>query len=178
MNKLTQDLKNLLLNGEWSDVTLKADDREFKVHRNILTVRSPVFASMLQDDTNENATDVMDIPNCSADVFEIFLSYVYTGTADTLSSNNVFDVYYTANTYQVNDLKYECMKHMEENISIDNFFEIMKLNYVPSESELIKAATSFFCDNVKVIIKTDQWQQYVKDYPEQANELYIKAMNA
>lgn len=161
-----------------SDLTLKVDDREFKVHRNVLIVRSPVFASMLQHDTKENATGVVDIPDCSVKAFEVFLSYIYSGSVDTISSENVFDLYYAADKYQINDLKYECVEFMESNLSIENFCVVMTLSLQHSESYLLKKATEFFCDNVKIIIKTVQWQNYVKEYPVQANELYIKAINA
>lgn len=161
-----------------SDVTLKVEDREFKVHRNVLIVRSPVFASMLQLDTKENATGIVDIPDCSVEAFEVFLSYIYSGSADTISSDNVFDLYYAADKYQMNDLKYECVEYMEKKLSVENFCAVMTLSLQHSESGLQIKAAEFFCNNVKVIIKTVQWQHYVKDYPVQANELYIKAMNA
>lgn len=178
MDRLLQDLKNLFLNGQSSDFVFKVEEREFSVHRGILTVRSPVFASMLQHDTKENSTGVVDIPDCSAETFQIFLAYVYTGGVDTISSDNVCDLYYIADKYQVNDLKSECVEFMKKNLSVENFCKIMTLSLQHSESGLQQTATLFFCENVKIIIKTVQWQKYMKDYTTEANELYIKAIGA
>lgn len=167
-----------MLDEQSSDVLLKVEDHEFKAHRGILKVRSPVFASMFEPHTKESTDGIVDIPDCTSSVFEAFLLYIYTANGNVVSPNNVFDLYYVADKYQIHDLKSECVQFMEKNLSTDNFCEVMTLSLQHGESSLQKVATRFFCDNARTIIKTVQWQKYMKDYSTEANELYIKAIDA
>ena len=65
LRSLSSDLGSLINDVDSSDLILAAGDREFRVHRNILSARSPVFAQLLskiddkleQSDNREKATD-------------------------------------------------------------------------------------------------------------------------
>ena len=65
LHSLSSDLGSLINDEASSDLILAAGDREFRVHRNILAARSPVFAKILskidcelkQSDNKDNATD-------------------------------------------------------------------------------------------------------------------------
>ena len=177
VKKLLQNLKSLLEDEESSDVLLKVEDRVFRAHKNILKVRSPVFACMFKPHTIESSTGVVNIPDCSTAAFEIFLLYLYTGKADSITSDNVCNLYYAADKYQIDDLKAECVRFMTRNLSVDNFCEVITLSLQHSELHLQKMATLFFCKNVRNIITTTEWQKFVKDYSVEANELYKKAIN-
>ena len=157
---------------------MKVDNREFNVHRIVLAARSPVFASMFEHDLAEKNTNVVDIPDCTAESFEVFLHYLYSGCAETLFVSNVYNVYYAADKYHVDDLKELCVDFMKKNLSIETFCDIIALSLHHGESKLQKAATHFFCKNIKKIIKTVHWQKYMKENSTQANELLIKALKA
>lgn len=178
VGRLLQNLKDIFLGEQGSDAILKVENLDFKVHKTILIARSPVFASMFKDDTKENITGTVEITDCTAAAFEAFLLYLYTASTDTMSQDNVFDLYYAADKYQVNDLKIECIEYMANNLSAENFCAVITFSLKHNESELQEIAIDFFCDNFKAIIKTVQWQRYLRDYPTEANELYIKAVNA
>lgn len=173
-----QNLKELFLNEHNSDFVLKVEDREFRVHKAILAARSPVFASMFQHDMVEKNSGVVDIPDCTAESFEVFLLYLYTGCADTMSRNNVFHLYYAADKYRVDDLKEDCVEFMMSILSVETFCDVIALSLRHGESKLQKEATLFFRQNIKEIIKTVQWQNYMSENPTHANELLIKALNA
>ena len=178
MNILSENLKQVFLDGLMSDAVLKVENREFNVHKVILVARSPVFASMFTHDLAEKNTNIVDIPDCAAESFEIFLHYLYSGNVETLSASNVYDVYYAADKYRVDDLKKMCVKFMTKNISVETFSDIIALSLRHGESKLQKLAGDFFSQNIKKIIKTVQWQKYLAENPTQANELLIKALNA
>merc|ERR1719244_1282356 len=46
-HSLSSDLGSLINDEKSSDLILEAGERKFKVHRNILAARSPVFANLL-----------------------------------------------------------------------------------------------------------------------------------
>lgn len=161
-----------------SDTVLKVDSREFNVHKVILVASSPVFASMFQHDLAEKNTNIVDIPDCTAESFEVFLQYLYTGSADRMSTNNVYNLYYSADKYHVDKLKKKCVKFMTSNLSVETFCDTITLSLHHGESKLQKAAIGFFCENIKKILKTVQWQKFMAENPTQANELLIKAHDA
>ena len=88
---LSNDFQSLLDNGKSSDVTLLVggghfgEVKEFRAHRLVLTTRSEVFAAMFDhSDTKEAQEGRVEISDVSADVFEQFLRFIYTGKADQL----------------------------------------------------------------------------------------------
>lgn len=168
-----------LLDSEWcSDVILKTSDHEFRAHRLILSARSPVFSAMFRHNMMENNTGEVDVSDCSTSGLKVFLQYLYTGISDTMSPANVVDLYYIADKYQVDDLKNDCVQYMKMSLSVDNFCDVIALSVRHSEPDLRNSATQFFCINIKRIIKTAEWQQFITQNPIQANELFIKAINA
>lgn len=154
---------------------MKVEDREFNVHKMVLAARSPVFAPMFKHDLAEKKDNVVNIPDCTAEAFEVFLHYLYCGSNENMSTSNVYNVYYAADKYQVDDLKEVCVKFMKKNLSLETFCDIIGLSLHHGESKLQKAATRFFCENIKKILKTVQWQKYMAANPTHANELLIKA---
>lgn len=178
VDRLVQNFGKLLDSAWCSDVILKTNDNEFRAHRLILSARSPVFSAMFRHNMTENNTGEVDVSDCSTSGLNVFLQYLYTGVADTLSPANVVDLYYIADKYQVDDLKRDCVQYMKMSLSMDNFCDVIALSVRHSESDLQNSAIQFFCMNIKRIIKTAEWQKYITQYPIQANELFIKAINA
>jgi len=67
-NSLSADLGSLINDEKSSDLILQAGERKFRVHRNILAARSPVFADLLaqlEDEIKENV-DCQDVDNITA----------------------------------------------------------------------------------------------------------------
>lgn len=103
-----QGLNGLLQSGQYSDVTLNVREREFRCHKNILAAHSPVFAAMLEHDTKEKATGVVNIDDYDPDIFADFLHFMYSGSSQYLNSENVIDLYVVADKYQVTELSKAC----------------------------------------------------------------------
>lgn len=173
-------MKQVFLDEQMRDTVLKVGNRIFKAHKELLVARSPVFASMyqLQPDLEEKKTHELIIPKCTPESFEVFLHYVYTGNADTISTSNVCNLYDFADRYQVDDLKEKCIKFMKNNLSVETVCDIIASSLRDGESRLLKVAIAFFSKNIKKIIQTGQWLKYMSENPAQANELLIKALKA
>lgn len=178
MEILSDHLKEMFLHGRMSDAILKANGKNFHVHKLILVARSPVFASMFQHNVGKKKTNEVDIHDCTAESIEAFLLYLYTGSAETLSTSNVYNVYYVAEKFQVADLKDICVEFMMKVISVETFCDVVDFALNHGETELQKTATEFFCENVKEIIKTEQWLKFLETKTVQANELLVKLHNA
>lgn len=174
VDHLVQNLRSLFISGHNSDVTLEAGGRQFPVHKPILVARSSVFASMFSHDKKEKICGLIYIPDCTSDAFQIFLLFLYTGSIEELTSDNVFNLYYCAEKYCVGDLKTECTNFIKNNISVDIFGQAMVLSL--KHYDLLQQCIQFFCENYKKIVMTVPWQKFITKHPIQANELFIKAI--
>lgn len=150
--------------------------QEFPAHRNILAARSPVFASTLSNDMKETATGIIVIDDCDLSCFSDFLSFLYCGNVENLSTENAFSLFTAADKYDVQDLKSKCLEFIKMNLSVDTFCSTIALALQHSEKVLIELATDFFIKNLQKIIVTDEWQSFLSEYPIQSNELLIKAL--
>lgn len=170
-------LEELLHSGKHSDVTLTVQDKEFNAHRVILGIRSPVFSAMMEHETKEKATGVVNIPDCNPDPFIDFLHFLYTGSTKKLNADNVLDLYTIADKYQVPELCKICVNYMKRSITLQNFCDILTLSLRHHERELTDVATKFFLKNSTEIAVTVNWSLFVKENPVVANELFLKALN-
>lgn len=170
-------MQGIMLSGDHSDATIRVKGEDFKLHRNILAARNIYFQSMFTTEMKEKITGMVSIDDCEPDVFRSFIHFVYTGKTCNLSHENVCDLYEVADKYQEDQLKNECLDFMADSISVNSFCDFIICALKHDEKNLLRNATDFFCGNVKEIIRCVKWQNFLIEYPIQANELYIKALD-
>lgn len=76
---LAADFGNLLASGMGSDVTLLVSEKNFRVHKVILSARSSVFRTMFESRFKEGAAREVDIQDIDSEVMEDLLAFIYTG---------------------------------------------------------------------------------------------------
>ncbi|RMY21300.1 hypothetical protein D0867_03411 [Hortaea werneckii] len=81
-NVYTQSLLNevaeLWRTGENSDMTIKCEGREFKVHRLLVSAASPVLKAACQNGMRESQTGVVEHKTFDAETVERMLEFIYT----------------------------------------------------------------------------------------------------
>ena len=169
--KLQTHYKELLLSGKCCDVTIKVQNKRFKCHRGILSVRSPVFSAMFEHDVQEEINDKIIVKDVDSTIFQEFLLYLYTGSEEHLSMGNVIDLYKLADKYTVEDLKDVCVDHIKENITLENFCEFFLLSQQYNDSNLTDVTKKFFLKNSKEIVHHESWIKLLSENPVQSNIL-------
>lgn len=170
-----EGLQGLLLTGKHSDVTLNVRNTEFNVHKNILSIWSPVLSEMLENKTKENASSVVNIDGFDPDIFSNFLHFLYTGNTRKLNGENILKLYAIADEYKVHELSKICVNYMKDNITLQNFCDTLTFSQRYNERELVNVATQFFLKHSTEITVTDNWELFLKNCPDKANELLLKA---
>ena len=99
-DQLSEDLKRLFLNGEYSDMTITCGDRKFECHKNILASRSPVLKAMFETNMKEKNTGTVEIQNMTPEVLEKMLLYMYTGQVPDADSD-ANELLAAADQYQI-----------------------------------------------------------------------------
>ncbi|GAB1740574.1 hypothetical protein NU219Hw_g5671t1 [Hortaea werneckii] len=81
-NVYTQSLLNevaeLWRTGENSDMTIKCEGREFKVHRLLVSAASPILKAACQNGMRESQTGVVEHKTFDAQTVERMLEFIYT----------------------------------------------------------------------------------------------------
>lgn len=172
---LAEDYKKVLLGGMNHDLILKVGNKELRAHRDILRARSHVFDSMLSHDMREKTSGIIDIPDCNPQAMELFLLYVYCGKVEALDQNSMFGLYYIADKYDVKDLKSECCNFIRKSLSPTNICDAIQLAQTHYDAALLEYVKDYFTNNVLDIMRTVEWQMFLKDNTVVGNELLMKS---
>jgi len=169
---LSKDFKALLTSARHTDVKLKVGDKEFQAHKSVLAARSQVFDSMFSQNMLENISGVINISDCDADVFEAFLTFLYSGQLDEIPSSIVVGLYDIADKYDLPELKKECVKRLIIELSVDSVCDALRVAALHEEKELMETAKKFFVENTEEILDNPNWESFQKDHQKIGNELF------
>lgn len=172
---LSKDYKKVLLEGRNHDLILKVGNKELRAHQDILRARSHVFDSMLSHDMKEKNSGIIDIPDCDPQAMELFLLYVYCGKVETLDQSTMFGLYYIADKYDLKDLKIECCDFIKKSLSATNTCDAIQLALNHCDTALLESVKEYFMSNVLEIMRTVEWQIFLKDNTIVGNELLMKS---
>ncbi|KAI1751272.1 hypothetical protein F4782DRAFT_547687 [Xylaria castorea] len=88
MSNVVSTNVNLLKSGEYSDLTLVCEGREFRVHKAIICMQSPVIATALKSKFKEAETNTMEVI-FPFTAMKRMLHYMYTGDYAVESTEHV-----------------------------------------------------------------------------------------
>ena len=100
---LGQHMLQSTLGDALTDVECHVSGQVFRVHRVILSARSPVFAAMFSAKMSESETGQVTIVDVTPETFRDFLQFLYTGSLDPTSLTSV-ELEMCADKYQVDTL--------------------------------------------------------------------------
>ncbi|GIX71270.1 TD and POZ domain-containing protein 1-like [Caerostris darwini] len=99
---LKNDLKQMLDDGIFCDLKLRVGTETIPVHRSILSARSSVFRTMLE---NRKSSDIVDVEDVEAYTMRQLLLYVYTGNIGDLQWENIAKLYSVGDKFKILCLK-------------------------------------------------------------------------
>lgn len=121
---LVGSMKSVFEDKICCDITFVLGNKRIPAHKAILVAQSKVFEAMFLSAMKEKRTSRVDIVDTSAEIFEEFLKYLYTGEIKDLTKI-VEQVLAVADKYQVGDLKELC-----ENCLLGNLCRDTVVKYV------------------------------------------------
>ncbi|XP_065199985.1 speckle-type POZ protein B-like [Planococcus citri] len=152
----SQDIERLFGEEDFSDFTVTVGDEQFRVHRNILAARSPVFAAMLKHNMKEQNQNCLKITDMDRSVFKEMLRYIYTGKSSKLNEM-AFDLLPAADKYDLKGLKIKCERHLVNKLSVENAADCLVLADLHGAALLRKQALQFIRFNAEAIKKKENW---------------------
>ncbi|XP_052766580.1 kelch-like protein 38 [Mya arenaria] len=109
-----------------ADVTLVVEDRRIPVVKAVLSLASPVFRAMFQSDFKEKNQEEIRLDGKKLDIFVTFLRCIYPDLEEEVTVENVYDIIYLANEYQVSRLLRSSEKVLL--VEMEKFEDIEKEN--------------------------------------------------
>jgi speckle-type POZ protein len=157
-HSLSSDLSTLFHSSVPSaDCVVSAGDREWAVHRNILSARSPVFADQLAE---EGARLV--IPSLSPDTVQSLLLYLYT---DRLECEGAGELLAAATQYCVPGLHRLCEEYLLQTLSPHTVAELLLLAEQNQATTLKTVALQYCRDHHSYIMKDSCWARMEEQSP-------------
>ncbi|CAL1282512.1 unnamed protein product [Larinioides sclopetarius] len=164
--KLREDLKTMLENSVNSDVSLQVGNERIPVHWSILCSRSPYFKEMFDSGMQERVQNSVIIADSSLGTVQKLIQFLYT--ADFVQGDDLqelFDLYYAADKYEVVDLRTLCGHKILSNATIDNVCEILRLFHRHNDKALKSEVVDFIRLHSDAIFETEGWKKFEVSEP-------------
>ncbi|XP_066279100.1 kelch-like protein 24 [Branchiostoma lanceolatum] len=143
--ELLADLASQRKTGEFLDVVVKVEDREFPCHRAVLAT-TPYFKAMLSSNLVESSSEVVQLRGIDSISFSKILDFLYTG-AIRIGKNDVQDILQTAHMLQFDKILQYCREFIEDNLCPTNCLGVMRLADLYGLSDLKRSARSTAASN-------------------------------
>ncbi|XP_047544767.1 BTB/POZ domain-containing protein 3 isoform X1 [Vanessa atalanta] len=154
-NKSLYDRVNkLLVSYEWSDCSFSVHGKNFKAHKLILGISSPVFEAMFYGPLSTN--EVITITDIEPNIFQLLLNYIYTDKVDIHSIEESYDLMYVSRKYMLEYLTEICIAYIESNISIDNVIPVLNYPDHMQDNQLVSTALKLFCQHAGYLLKENK----------------------
>ncbi|XP_035685468.1 kelch-like protein 30 [Branchiostoma floridae] len=123
--ELRAELTRQQKNGEFVDVVVEVEGREFPCHRAVLAV-TPYFQTMFSSNLAESKAKVITLHDIDSGSFSKILDFVYTGEI-LIGEDDVQDILQAAHMLQAEDVQECCQKFIEKNLCPSNCVGVMCL---------------------------------------------------
>lgn len=171
LESLSADLSKLLDEDSNPNVELVCEGRTTRAHKNVLCLRSPVLAKMLQCDMLEGRTGVVNVRDMTNDVLQQFLTYIYSGKLGAaLTFQTAMNFYEIGDLYEVHSLSKMCSQFIIENLRDENACDALAVGDSHSDSSLAEAAISFILEK-GIPLMSDRWSTFCESSPILANKV-------
>uniref|UniRef100_A0A3Q3S524 Kelch-like family member 29 n=1 Tax=Mastacembelus armatus TaxID=205130 RepID=A0A3Q3S524_9TELE len=136
---------------EFTDLKIIVEGKEFEVHQNVLASCSLYFKDLVKrfafDFSNSPLSMLeLNMSNISADVLELLLEFVYTGSL-VIDSANAKTLLEAANKFQFNTFCKVCVSFLEKQLTAANCLGVLAMAEAMSCTELHNMAKAFALQN-------------------------------
>lgn len=180
--KCLDKFDNLFTNEEFSDVTVKAEEKSFHLHKCILAASSDVFADLFRKDSVVKKLHLIEIEGIKSNVLEELFRYIYIGKVEKIEKI-VADLLIAAAKYQIEGLKVMCEEKMISMVeempeeSVKKVIEYLKLAIRHDADQLKASVMEWLSFNLDVIIDKEDLDQFGVEYPEVLLQIMKKYFN-
>lgn len=164
-NYLINDIKSLLADEKFKDFSIIIGNEEFKVHKFILTARSPIIADMILKNPTCTQIKLMDI---SVDAFRALIDYIYRDKLP-LDDANLIDIFGAACKLNIRGLRDHARDNLIDITCEHNALEILILSSRYGEEELMVKAF----EEIRKMFPLKRLKGELMNEPEKIREMIV-----
>jgi RCC1 and BTB domain-containing protein len=154
----SSQMRALVNDEEFSDVTFLIEDQPIYAHRAILVQRCDHFAAMFRSGMREACERIVPIPDISRRAFLLLLEYIYTDTVK-VDVANAIELYIASDIYQLERLRDMCCTVVRRNLNAENAGPLLQ-SAIENHCEILrKVCMSYVVENFDVVSKTEGIKQ-------------------
>ncbi|XP_036831941.1 kelch-like protein 29 isoform X1 [Oncorhynchus mykiss] len=134
---------------EFTDLKIIVEGKEFEVHQNVLASCSLYFKDLVKRSSGETRSGEMlelRMNDIGADVLELLLEFVYTGSL-VIDSANARTLLEAANKFQFNTFCRVCVSFLEKQLTVGNCLGVLAMAEAMRCTELHNMAKAFALQN-------------------------------
>ena len=166
---LLEDLGNVFLDPQDSDVVLLCQGEEIRAHRVILRARSPVFRAMLQTEMSESVKGEIRIEDSDKDALKEMVRYMYSAKVDEEFAK-FKELLVLANKYEVEELIKYCGTKLAETLDKENALELGVFAETHNADDLMNVCVQFILNN-KPNSFLKNWKHQIQGSPKMIIEM-------
>jgi len=154
----TSQMRDLVNDEEFADVTFLIENEPVYAHRAILAQRSDHFSAMFRSGMRESVEKTIAIPNVSKTVFLLLLEYIYTDSVK-IDVEHAIDLYIAADLYHLERLREMCCTVVRRNLSAENSGPLLQSASEAHCHVLKEVCMNFVVENFDIVSKTEGIKQ-------------------
>jgi hypothetical protein len=154
--KLSLDLRSVLMSQDRADVTFKVkDDTSVKGHRLILAARSQALSEMLSDENKkEDGNWVVEAEDLEPEIMKTILEYIYTGKLGLEFDKHVHQLLIAAHKFQLRELVDYLDLKVPDLLTVENIADFLLLSKQMELKHLEQVMTRYFVQHRTEVIQT------------------------
>lgn len=151
-------MRAMVNDDEFSDVTFLVEDQPIHAHRAILAQRCDHFAAMFRSGMRESVERTIPIPDTSRQVFLLLLEYLYTDSVK-IDVEHSIGLYITADIYQLDRLREMCCTVVRRNLNPENSGPLVQIADEKHCPVLRDICLAYIVEHFNVVSKTEGIKQ-------------------
>ena len=160
---LVKELDSLRRNEEFCDVKILVGTKSFTAHRCVLSSACAYFKHMFSSGMKESTKDEVEIYGISESIFDILLSYIYTGEV-IVDLEDMQDLIIAANMLQISSLKDACCNYLQKRIDSQNCLGLFEFGEIYDCPELKRLAKLYIMDKFVDVFTSENNEFLNLDY--------------
>ncbi|KAG9282867.1 kelch-like protein 29 [Astyanax mexicanus] len=156
--EMLKELNQQRREKEFTDLKIIVEGKEFEVHQNVLASCSLYFKDLVKRSLGETGSGEkleLKMTNISADVLDMLLEFVYTGSL-VIDSVNAKTLLEAANKFQFNTFCKVCVSFLEKQLTAGNCLGVLAMAEAMCCTELHNMAKAFALQNFPEVAGQDE----------------------
>merc|ERR1719499_2620526 len=163
-SNLVDDLRKLINNPAFADVTFLVDNQPVYATRAHLASRSEHFRALFYGGMRESGADEQIVlPDVTHTIFLLLLEYIYTDQVGDITSDLAVHLLIAAERFLLERLKALCEDIIRKSISIDNVVQIMMTAKAHRADGLKDICMDFIITNEEKIKSTSAFRELIQE---------------